>query len=690
MNNNWHCQKLVCQLSLKAFLKDVRNYLMFKTKLNIVIISNDSEDYQLTAKMLGEEDGNLQLAYFKKFDEFLSLNKNATTNALVLFQDKLEKDYVNIIETFRETHHYEPIILIINDAVSEKLELLSHFRSVECLTRSELTKLLFVKTFHLTLEKAVLEKTIGEKDKVISMLSEQHRSEKQLQKTSIDNFSSILDLVPAMIWMSDDKMNLTFSNKNLMSFTCKLKEKFGHDFKPLIHLDDLKTYQEVFESSFKKREGFSVEFRLRRYDGEYSWVLNSGIPFYSSDGFFLGYVGVCSDITEIKKAKEKLLHTEEKMRQSPKIEAIGRLAGGIAHDFNNIMGVVMLHADLLLEQMDKDDPKRRRVTEIRSASVRAASLTQQLLAFGRKQVLQPIVVNLNSVVSDTGKMLKRVIGEDIEIKTVLAENLNSIMADPNQMAQVIMNLAINSRDSMPDGGELIISTENVTIKEKGILHEAFQSGNYVKLTITDTGCGIPKEIQPRIFEPFFTTKEQGLGSGLGLSMAYGIVKQSGGYIFVTSEENEGASFEIYMPVHIEKEVETNGDKERLFNGSFVGNETILLVEDENIVRAITSEVLERLGYKILEAENGEEAMERASTYEGEIHLLLTDVIMPKMNGKDLAVKLATLRPDMRILFMSGYNEDIVSEKGVLNEGIHYINKPFSPARIAKKIREVLK
>lgn len=664
---------------------------MFKTKLkiNIAVISNDSEDHQLTAKMLNAGDNNINLAYFKRFEEFLP-EKHALTNALIVFQDKLEKVYVNIIETFRKTHHYEPIIFIINDAASKNLELLSHFRNVECLASSELTKLLFEKTLYLALEKAVLEKTISEKDKVISMLSEQHKPERQLQNTSIDNFASILDLVPTMVWMSDDKMNLSFSNKSLMSFTGKLKEKFGHDFKPLIHSDNLKTYQEIFESSFKKREGFSVEFRLRRHDGEYCWVLSSGIPFYSSDGYFLGYVGICTDITEIKKVKEKLLHTEEKMRQSPKIEAIGRLAGGIAHDFNNIMGVVMLHADLLLEQMDKDDPKRRRVTEIRSASVRAASLTQQLLAFGRKQVLQPVVLNLNSVVSDTGKMLKRLIGEDIEIKTVLGENLNSIMADPNQMAQVIMNLAINSRDAMPDGGELFIKTENVTIEEEEILHEAFRPGNYVNLTIKDTGRGIPKEIQPRIFEPFFTTKEQGLGSGLGLSMAYGIVKQSGGYIFVTSEENEGASFSIYMPVHTEKELERNDDKELLFNGSFVGNETILLVEDEDIVRAITSEVLERLGYKILEAENGEEAMERASQYEGEIHLLLTDVIMPKMNGKDLAVKLTTLRPNIRVLFMSGYNEDVISEKGILNKGIHYINKPFSPANIAKKIREVLK
>lgn len=509
-----------------------------------------------------------------------------------------------------------------------------------------------------------------------------------LQNIGTENFPSIIDVVPTMIWMSDDNMSLSYLNKQLLDFTGCKPEEIERGFNSSIHPNDLTNYLETYKTAFKKRESFSVEFRLRRYDGEYRWILGLGTPLHSSDGSFLGFVGTCTDISEAKRIKEQLLQTEEKIRQSPKLEAVGRLTGGIAHDFNNIVGVIMLHADLLLEQMDESDPQHRHLKEIRSASTRASSLTQQLLAFGRKQVLQPVHLNLNNIVIEMGKMLERVIGEDIEVKTVLGENLHLIMADPNQMSQVIINLVVNSRDAMPRGGELTITTENITVKEEDITLEAFRAGDYVKLTITDTGHGVPKEIQPRIFEPFFTTKALGKGTGLGLSTVYGIVKQSGGFIFVTSD-NKGASFSIYMPSYTGKESAKTTEEEGIFKGSFNGNETILLVEDEDIVRAITGEVLEKLGYKVFEAENGERALQIASQYEGTIHLLVTDVIMPKMNGKDLATKLCTIRPETKVLFISGYSDDVISERGVLKNGVHYISKPFSPVQIAKKLREAL-
>lgn len=660
-----------------------------KKALNIIIISNKSEDYQATVEMLDNLSFEVRFSHFKDIGDFLSPNKTSA-DCLILFSDDSEKSYVNAIEKFREKYSYEPIIAVINNATSETSDLLSHFRSVEILESDKATKMLFEKVVRFAIERAALEKTISEKDKLISQLSEKNKPEKQTPKIDTEIFPSIMDAVPMMIWMSDEKMNLFYFNQRLLDFTGnKLEEDIGRGLTPLTHPDDLAKYLETYQNALKKKTNFSVEFRLRRYDGEYRWILNSGIPFYSSDGFFLGYVGACTDITEIKQVKEKLLHTEEKMRHSPKLEAIGRLAGGIAHDFNNIMGVIMLRADLLLEQMDDGNPQKRHLKEIRSSSMRAASLTQQLLAFSRKQVLQPVALNLNNVVAEMGKILKRVIGEDIEMKTILDSNLKTVMADPNQMSQVIMNLAVNSRDAMPDGGKLIITTENVTVTNEDVVLEAFQAGEYVKLTVMDTGHGVPEEIQARIFDPFFTTKGSGLGTGLGLSTAYGIVKQSGGFIFLTSEENEGASFSIYMPVHAEKEIDKPQDEETKFGETYSGTETILLVEDEDMVRVITREVLEGLGYNILEAEDGEEAMQTASRYKGTIDVLLTDVIMPKMNGKVLALKLSELRPGVKVLFMSGYNDDIVSDRGVLNEDVHYLHKPFSPSQIAKKLREVL-
>lgn len=265
---------------------------------------------------------------------------------------------------------------------------------------------------------------------------------KQSPKIGVEVCPLILDVVPAMVWVSDDAMNLSYLNKQLLEFTGCKPEEIEHGFNSSVHPNDLTNYLKTYKTSFQKREAFSVEFRLRRYDGEYRWVLGSGKPLHSPDGSFLGYVCTCTDITETKEVKDKLLQTEEKMRQSPRLEAVGRLTGGIAHDFNNIVGIIILHADLLLEQMDEANPQRRHLKEIRSASTRASSLTQQLLAFGRKQVLQPVPLNLNNVVIEMSKMLGRIIGEDIEIKTVLDENLDLIMADPNQMSQVILNLAV--------------------------------------------------------------------------------------------------------------------------------------------------------------------------------------------------------------------------------------------------------
>ena len=378
----------------------------------------------------------------------------------------------------------------------------------------------------------------------------------------------------------------------------------------------------------------------------------------------------------------------EQLRQAQKMEAVGRLAGGIAHDFNNLLTAITGYSDLTLRRLQPDTPLRRNVEEIKKAGDRAASLTRQLLAFSRKQVLQPKVLNLNVVVSDMEKMLQRLIGEHIELRTVLASDIGSVKADPGQIEQVIMNLAVNARDAMPHGGNLIIETENIYLNEGyATRHIAVKPGAYVMLAVSDTGEGMSEETQSRIFEPFFTTKEVGKGTGLGLSTVYGIVKQSGGNIWVYSEVGEGTAFKIYLPRVDEAAQEYKPSHE--VEESLDGTEIILLAEDDERVRGLVRAVLEGYGYQVLEAEDGSAALSVSERHEGLIHLLLTDVVMPKMSGRELADQLAESRPEMKVLYMSGYTDESIVHHGVLDANTPFIQKPFEPEALARKVRELL-
>jgi signal transduction histidine kinase len=398
------------------------------------------------------------------------------------------------------------------------------------------------------------------------------------------------------------------------------------------------------------------------------------------------------DRRQSEKEKEEALYalrqSQEQLLQSQKLEAVGRLAGGIAHDFNNLLTAIMGHSELALRQPTNSDRLQRNLTEIKKASERAASLTRQLLAFSRKQVLQPRVFALNSVVVDLERMLQRMIGEDIAFRTSLQPSLGNVKADPGQIEQVIMNLVVNARDAMPDGGHLTIETANVYLDETyAHQHIAIAPGNYVMLAVSDTGVGMDAETSQRAFEPFFTTKETGKGTGLGLSMVYGIVKQSGGNIWVYSEVGNGTTFKIYLP-RVDETAQPFRDSNA---GDPVrrGFETILLVEDSDTVRKLAKEVLEDHGYHVLEAEDGRAALKISRNYPKLIHLLLTDVVMPEMSGRSLAEELLPLNPRMRLLYMSGYAQDAIVHHGVLEEGTSFLQKPFSPDALALKVREVL-
>ena len=393
----------------------------------------------------------------------------------------------------------------------------------------------------------------------------------------------------------------------------------------------------------------------------------------------IGTAAIARDVSD-----RKLL--EQKFRQAQKMEAVGQLAGGIAHDFNNLLSVINGHCELLEQEFAPHATAGRNCQQIKKAGERAAGLTRQLLAFSRQQVLEPTVLDLNAVVTDLGNMLKRVIGEDIEFKTSLDCKLDRVKADRGQIEQAIMNLVVNARDAMPNGGQLTIETANVIVDETFARdHRPQQPGPYVRLIVRDTGTGIDPETQARIFEPFFTTKEVGKGTGLGLSTVYGVIRQSGGHVWVTSQLGHGSTFEVYLPIVQERLYD---EKPNIAAESAAGgSETILLVEDEEALRELTRDVLLGSGYRLLEAESPEKAIDIARQYAGPIHLLLTDVIMPGMNGQALAQKLTVIRPEMRVLYMTGY-VGFKQFQGIDNESI-LIAKPFKRETLLRKIREIL-
>ena len=394
---------------------------------------------------------------------------------------------------------------------------------------------------------------------------------------------------------------------------------------------------------------------------------------------------------ERKQAEEGKAVLQEQLRQSQKMESIGQLAGGVAHDFNNILTVIHGYSELVINSLGPTDPIRDDVKEIKTAAERASALTRQLLAFSRKQMLQPKVIDLNALVTNMVKMLRRMIGEGIQLNTLLANDLASLKADPGQIEQVILNLVVNAKDAMPNGGTLTVETANVELdQDYADLHLNAVPGPYVMLSVSDTGVGMTPEVRERVLEPFFTTKEKGKGTGLGLSTVYGIVKQSGGNIWIYSEPGQGSTFKVYLP-RVEEEDDSMLQSSVVANKSQQGSETILLVEDEKMVRSLALTILKRQGYNVLEAENGDKALRIVQEQNANsIHLMLTDVVMPGMNGQELSERLKPQCPGMKVIFMSGYTDEAIVEKhGLSAPGIHYLQKPFPPDTLVKRVRSVL-
>ncbi len=419
------------------------------------------------------------------------------------------------------------------------------------------------------------------------------------------------------------------------------------------------------------------------------WVLCNAYAVKNSSGELSQIVVTFIDVTEQRHAEEIKAKLEEQLRQSQRIEAVGKLAGGVAHDFNNILTAIIGFSDLLLNALDDDDRRRNLVVQIRKSGSRAASLTRQLLAFSRKQVLQPRRIDVNQIVSEMDKLLRRLIGEDVQLVTQLAPGATPTFADPGQLEQIVMNLAVNARDAMPQGGALTIETAMIELGEDYALSRPeVDAGSYVVLSVSDTGCGMDEATRSRIFEPFYTTKELGEGTGLGLSTVYGIVKQSGGHVWVYSEVDQGATFKIYLPADFRQKQQQPAVPE---TGEIEPSrgETILVVEDDDEVRALTTRLLRDRGYVVREAASPDSAVRLVSRLDETVHLLLTDVVMSGASGPQLARQLKVMRPSLRVLYMSGYTDNAIVHHGVLDAGTDFLAKPFTADTLARKVREVL-
>ncbi|MFO0650096.1 MAG: PAS domain-containing protein [Polyangiales bacterium] len=520
---------------------------------------------------------------------------------------------------------------------------------------------------------------------------------------------AIIDGTPSYISALDTELRYVLVNEPAARFLGHSREsligKVGGFFLPEDRAAQLRSrFEEVLKTGESQIEEVTTEF-----NGAMHCVLSMRYPLRDADGRISGVAAAHTDITTqkrveaelraseararealtaLEKALEVTRRTEEKLRQAQKMEAIGQLAGGVAHDFNNLLTVILGGTSEVLNTLHPSDPAYDDICEIEKAGQRAAALTRQLLAFSRKQVLTPRLVDLNELVRGAGRLLARVIGEDLELGLALAPKLDPCLIDPGQFEQVLLNLAVNARDAMPDGGSLLIETANVTLDDSYAReHPDVTPGPYVRLSVSDTGVGMSEEVRARLFEPFFTTKEVGRGTGLGLATVYGIVKQSGGAIWVYSEPGQGTTFKLYFPCAAGKASEARTSQSA--PASNRGHETVLLVEDDDQVRAAVAIMLRRGGYHVIPAANGGEALLICEQHAGTIHLLLTDVVMPKLNGRKVAERLVAMRPGLRVLFMSGYTENAIVHHGVLDAGLDFIARPISPGMLLEKVRELL-
>jgi len=497
-----------------------------------------------------------------------------------------------------------------------------------------------------------------------------------------DRFRQLAESIQQVFWMTDPRGALLYVSpafETIFGRSCESLVANPGVWMDAVHPDDRERVEQAAYAR-SRRDEYDEVYRIVRPDGAVRWIRDRAFHMYDEAGELYRLVGTAADITEQR-------HLEEQLQQAQKMEIVGRLAGGVAHDFNNLLTVINGMADLVLAGLAEDDPARRDLTQIRLAGDRAAALTGRLLAVSRRQILKPEVIDLSAIVTGLRDMIQRLIGEDITLVLELAPDLASIRADPGQIEQVLLNLVVNALDAMPDGGVLTIETRTVQVDQVyAAEHPGTRTGPHAMLGVRDTGIGMDESIRRRIFEPFFTTKAYGKGTGLGLSMVYGIVKQSGGSIWFQSEPGHGSRFTIYLPYV------TGSPASRAAQppaATARGHETVLVVEDELPLRELAARVLVAAGYTVLQAGNGADALALLAGHAEPVHLVFTDVVMPGMNGRELAARQAQLRPAIRVLYTSGYTEDAILRHGVLDDPGRFLSKPYTPSVLRRRIREAL-
>jgi two-component system, cell cycle sensor histidine kinase and response regulator CckA len=519
-------------------------------------------------------------------------------------------------------------------------------------------------------------------------LTERKQIEDALRERE-ERFKRLLQNSNDVITVLDDKGIQTSINGPVEAILgYKSEEMIGTNGFHFIHPDDVAACMGTFaEAIAHAGVMLSIECRFHHKNGSWKAIEIVGTNLIP-DPVVRGVIVNLRDISQRKRAEEERGKLEEQLQQAMKMEAIGRLAGGVAHDFNNLLTVISGNVELMKMQLKTSDPFHVSLDAVKEAAESAASLTRQLLAFSRRQIIEPKILNLNNLVGNMMKMLPRLIGEDIALQIFLESDLGSVKVDPGQFEQVLVNLAVNARDAMPEGGKLVIETANIYLDEEYCSHHTnVIPGNYVTLAMSDTGCGMSHDVKQHIFEPFFTTKSLGHGTGLGLATTFGAVRQAGGSIEVYSEPDQGASFKIYLP-RVEAQAEQVIQEKPDANISR-GTETVLIVEDETSVRELALRILKHLGYSVISASNGGEALLLTEKHRKPIDLLMTDVVMPGMNGRELAERLVRIQPGMKVLFTSGYTENVIFHHDIVDNNLNFIGKPYSMQALALKIREIL-
>lgn len=648
-------------------------------QIKILILEDNAMDAELIERELRR--ANIQL-----ISRWVD-TKEAYLQALRDFQPAIVLSDYNLpqfsgpeaLRLLKETGNPVPFILVTGSLTEEV--------AVECMKNGAHDYIL--KTSLTRLPSAVesaLEK--------VRTIEEKVRAETALRKSE-EQYRLIAENTSDLICMVDTHGDYTYASPSYRDVLGYEPESLlGKNYFALIHPDDRKHAEAEALRSAAHQRPESIEIRVKHRNGNWNVVETVANWTYDLEAKPQYGIFVSRDITERKQAEdtlreseEKLRLSEEQLRMSQKLEAVGQLAGGVAHDFNNLLTVISGYSELVLNGLGQGDDNRLKIEEIKRAADRASTLTRQLLAFSRKQMLQPKLFDLNHLVTDMSKMLRRLIGENIEMTTVVGQEA-LINADPGQIEQVLMNLVVNARDAMPNGGRLTVETARVEIDDAyASTHLSVKPGPYVMLAVSDTGSGIDAETQKHIFEPFFTTKEQGKGTGLGLSMVYGIVKQSGGNIWLYSEPDQGTVFKVYLPVATEVEAQSMAAPARADLPR--GKETILIVEDETQIRHLAFDCLASCGYDVLSASNGMEALEMMEHLKRPIDLVLTDVVMPKLSGRELSEHLSTLQPSAKVLFMSGYTNDSIVNHGILDGAAWFIQKPFTLGSLVRRVREVL-